>query len=208
MIVIGDSDCSCDFFELDRLISPLGEGYDYVLGSRFAGTIVPGGMPFVNRYLGNPVLTALLNSLFRLDISDARGGMRAFTRCAYERMGLQRQGMEFDSEIVIAAAQAALGATDVPITYHPRLGPSKLRRRRDGLRHLRFMFSEALFPQSRGTSSGRPLPGVAVMSGNGSVSTRANSSPRASRRRPVCPVQRSTRARQGGQPPAARPEVP
>lgn len=156
IIVIGDSDCSYDFFELHRLIDPLGEGYDYVLGSRLAGTILPGAMPPLNRYLGNPALTALLNSLFRLDTSDAHSGMRAFTRSAYERMGLQCEGMEFASEIVIAAARAGLRATEVPITYHPRLGRSKLRRWRDGLRHVRFMFSEALSSQPRGTSAVTP----------------------------------------------------
>ena len=170
IIVIGDSDCSYDFYELHRLISPLVEGYDYVLGSRLAGTILPGAMPFLNRRLGNPALTALLNSLFRLDTSDAHSGMRAFTRTAYERMGLRCEGMEFASEIVIAAAQAGLRATEVPITYHPRLGRSKLRRWRDGVRHVRFMFSQALSPQPRATSavtSNGPLPEVAVLSANG-----------------------------------------
>lgn len=143
MIVIGDSDCSYDFFELHRLIGPLLEGYDYVLGSRFTGTILPGAMPFLNRYLGNPVLTALLNSLFGLHTSDAHSGMRAFTRSAYERMGLQCEGMEFASEIVIAAARARLRVTEVPIAYHPRLGRSKLRRWRDGARHVQFMLAEA-----------------------------------------------------------------
>jgi hypothetical protein len=152
-VVIGDSDYSYDFFELHRLVGPLFEGYDYVLGSRFAGRILPGAMPFLNRYLGNPVLTALLNSLFGLDTSDAHSGMRAFTRDAFERMGLQCEGMEFASEIVIAAARARLRVTEVPITYHPRLGHSKLRRWRDGARHVRFMVAEALRPRTRGTTT-------------------------------------------------------
>jgi glycosyltransferase involved in cell wall biosynthesis len=150
IVVIGDSDYSYDFFELHRLIGPLFEGFDYVLGSRFAGTILPGAMPFLNRYLGNPVLTALLNSLFGLHTSDAHSGMRAFTRSAYERMGLRCEGMEFASEIVIAAARARLRVTEVPITYHSRLGHSKLRRWRDGARHVRFMVAEALWPKTRG----------------------------------------------------------
>ena len=98
-----------------------------------------------------------------------------------------------------------LRATDVPITYHPRLGPSKLRRWRDGLRHVRFMFSQALFPQPCGTSSG---PSPTVMSGNG---VRFNArelipsgQPETSRlSRPTVDASAS-----GGQPPAARPEVP
>ncbi len=144
VIVIGDSDYSYDFFELYRLVGPLFEGYDYVLGSRFTGTILPGAMPFLNRYVGSPVLTGMLNRLFGLDTSDAHSGMRAFTRSAYERMGLRCEGMEFASEIVIAAARAGLRVTEVPITYHPRLGDSKLRRWRDGARHVRFMLAEAL----------------------------------------------------------------
>lgn len=149
MIVIGDSDCSYDFAELPRLVGPLLEGYDYVLGSRFAGAILPGAMPFLNRYLGNPTLTALLNALFGLDTSDAHSGMRAFTRGAYERMDLRCEGMEFASEVVVAAARSGLRVTEVPITYHPRVGRSKLRRFRDGSRHVRFMLAEALVPQPR-----------------------------------------------------------
>ena len=150
MIVIGDSDCSYDFLELHTLIDPLLNGYDYVLGSRFDGTILPGAMPTLNRYLGNPVLNGVLNVLFGLDTSDAHSGMRAFTRNAYERMQLRCDGMEFASEIVIAASRAGLRVTEAPITYHPRLGDSKLHRWRDGFRHLGFMFAEALSPRPRG----------------------------------------------------------
>jgi hypothetical protein len=116
-------------------------------------------MPFLNRYLGNPVLTGLLNSLFGLDTSDAHSGMRAFTRDAFERMGLRCEGMEFASEIVIAAARADLRVTEVPITYHPRLGHSKLRRWRDGARHVRFMLTEALRPRTPTTTT--PQTGMA-----------------------------------------------
>ncbi len=166
IVVIGDSDYSYDFFELHRLVGPLLEGYDYVLGSRFAGTILPGAMPFLNRYVGNPVLTGLLNRLFGLETSDAHSGMRAFTRDAFERMGLQCDGMEFASEIVIAAARTGLRVTEVPITYHPRLGETKLRRWRDGARHVRFMLAEALWPRTRGTT---PTQHSGVVSGDGSA---------------------------------------
>lgn len=138
-IVMGDSDCSYDFSELDRFIDPLREGYDYVLGSRFAGVILPGAMPWLHRYVGNPVLTGVLNRLFGLGSSDAHSGMRAFSREAYQRMRLRAEGMEFASEIVIAAARAGLRITEVPITYYPRLGDSKLRSWPDGCRHLWFM---------------------------------------------------------------------
>jgi hypothetical protein len=138
-IIMGDSDGSYDFTQIDRLIAPLRDGYDYVLGSRFAGQILPGAMPWLHRYVGNPVLTGVLNRLFKVDSSDAHSGMRAFTSDAYRRMGLQSEGMELASEIVINAAKAGLRGTEVPITYHPREGESKLRSMRDGWRHLRYM---------------------------------------------------------------------
>jgi hypothetical protein len=137
--VVGDSDGSYDFTQIDRLVAPLREGYDYVLGSRFAGNILKGAMPWHHRYIGNPVLTGVLNRLFKVDSSDAHSGMRAFTADAYRRMALRSQGMELASEIVINAAKAGLRGTEVPITYHPREGESKLNSMRDGWRHLRFM---------------------------------------------------------------------
>ena len=110
-IIMGDSDGSYDFTQLDRLIQPLRDGdYDYVLGSRFAGKILKGAMPWTHRYIGNPVLTAVLNRLFKVDSSDAHSGMRAFTSDAYQRMALQSAGMELASEIVINAAKAGLRA--------------------------------------------------------------------------------------------------
>jgi len=138
-IIMGDSDGSYDFTQIDRLIAPLHEGYDYVLGSRFAGKILPGAMPWTHRYIGNPVLTGVLNRMFRVDSSDAHSGMRAFTSDAYRRMALRSEGMELASEIVINAMKAGLRGTEVPITYHPRQGESKLHSMRDGWRHLRFM---------------------------------------------------------------------
>ena len=138
-IVIGDSDNTYDFKELPRLIGPLRQDADLVVGSRFRGRILPGAMPWANRYLGNPVLTGMLNLLFRQRISDAHSGLRAFTRSAYDRMQLQTTGMEFASEMLIKAALSGLRVTEVPITYHPRLGASKLQRVGDAWRHIRFM---------------------------------------------------------------------
>jgi glycosyltransferase involved in cell wall biosynthesis len=138
-IVMGDADQTYDFREIDHLIAPLRAGYDYVLGSRFRGTILPGAMPWTHRYIGNPLLTLILNLLFGLKSSDAHSGLRAFTRAAYLCMGLTCPGMEFASELVVKAAQARLRVVEVPITYHPRAGSSKLRALHDGWRHLRFM---------------------------------------------------------------------
>lgn len=139
-IVMGDSDDTYDFTEIGQLVEKLREGNEYVLGSRFAGNILPGAMPWLHQYVGNPVLTGLLNFMFGLKSSDAHSGLRAFTRDAYKRMRLQTTGMEFASEMVINAARAKLKVAEVPITYYPREGESKLRSFRDGWRHLRFMF--------------------------------------------------------------------
>ena len=139
-IVMGDSDLTYDFRRLDELIAPLvGGSADYVLGSRFAGQITPGAMTFSHRYIGNPVLTRILNLFFGLRSTDAHSGLRAFTREAFELMDLRCEGMEFASEIVIKAGQGKLRVAEVPIEYHPRVGETKLRTFRDGWRHLRFM---------------------------------------------------------------------
>ena len=138
-LVMGDSDGSYDFSELHRFVALLVEGNDYVLGSRFDGEILPGAMPWLHQYIGNPVLTGVLNRFFGLHASDAHSGMRAFTREAYDRLGVATEGMEFASEIVINAAHAGLKVAETPITYHPRIGESKLHSFRDGWRHLRFM---------------------------------------------------------------------
>ena len=139
-IVMGDSDDTYDFREVGSLIKPLQEdGAEYVMGSRFAGTILPGAMPWLHQYIGNPVLTKVLNVMFGLKASDCHTGYRAFTREAYEKMRLRTTGMEFASEMVINAAKAKLKVAEVPIIYYPRGGESKLRSFRDGWRHLRFM---------------------------------------------------------------------
>jgi hypothetical protein len=98
-------------------------------------------MPLHHRYLGNPVLTGILNLFFRAGISDAHCGMRAFTKEAYARLRLKTGGMEFASEMVIRAAQEGLKITEIPTTLHKdgRDRPPHLRSFRDGWRHLRFM---------------------------------------------------------------------
>jgi hypothetical protein len=139
IIVMGDSDDSYDFTALPDIVRPLNEGADYVLGSRFAGQIRSGAMTWSHRYVGNPVLTRLLNLLFKLKVSDAHSGFRAFTRGALDTMALQCEGMEFASEIVVKAARADLRVAEVPITYSRRIGESKLNSLKDGWRHLRFL---------------------------------------------------------------------
>lgn len=138
-IIMADSDNTYDLSEIGRFLEPLRGGCDLVMGSRFKGTILPGAMPWLHRYLGNPVLTGLLNRLFHTHVSDAHCGLRGLTRAAAERMQLRTLGMEFASEMVIRAAQEKMQIAEVPITYYPRVGQSKLRSLSDGWRHLRFM---------------------------------------------------------------------
>ena len=138
-IIIGDSDDTYDFTDLERFIEPLHNGYDLVMGSRFKGEILPGAMSWSHRYIGNPILSGILRWFFKTDISDAHCGMRAFTRDAYDKMALQTTGMEFASEMVVKAVQEDLKIYEVPITYYPREGESKLSSFRDAWRHLRFM---------------------------------------------------------------------
>jgi glycosyltransferase involved in cell wall biosynthesis len=140
-IVMGDSDNQFDFGEIDRLIAPLHDGYDMVMGNRFAGKAVPGAMPWHHRYIGNPVLSGILNLFFNIGIHDAHCGMRAVTREALDRMHLQTTGMEFASEMLINASKAGLRITEVPVTLYPRAEgtEAKLQSFRDGWRHLRFM---------------------------------------------------------------------
>ena len=139
-IVMGDGDNTYDFMDIPRLLEPLKRGEaDLVLGSRFKGEIKKGAMPWHHRYIGNPLLTKILNLLFKIRVSDAHCGMRAFTREAYEKMNLKAGGMEFASEMIIEAVRKNLRIKEVPITYYPRILPSKLHSFSDGWRHLRFM---------------------------------------------------------------------
>ena len=140
-IVIADSDDSYDFTEIGKFIEPLRQGADMVMGTRLKGNIKKGAMPWLHRYIGNPVLTGILNLFYRSGISDAHCGMRSFTKDAYYRMNLQTTGMEFASEMVIKATKAKLKIEEIPITLHPdgRSGTPHLRSFRDGWRHLRFM---------------------------------------------------------------------
>lgn len=141
LLIMADADDSYDLTDLERFISGLRAGADLVMGSRRRGTIEPGAMPWLHRWIGNPMLSGILNLLFRANVSDAHCGMRAFTKDAYQRMQLQTTGMEFASEMVIKAALGNMRIAEIPITLHPdgRSRPPHLRSFRDGWRHLRFM---------------------------------------------------------------------
>jgi len=96
-------------------------------------------MPWLHRYIGNPILTKILNMLFKTNLSDVHSGMRGISRKGYEKLDMRSEGMEYASEMIIEAARKKLRITEVPISYYPRQTPSKLHSWGDGWRHLRFM---------------------------------------------------------------------
>jgi len=140
-VILGDSDDSYDFSELGAFLDRLRKGDALVMGNRFEGRILPGAMPPLHRYLGNPVLSALGRLFFRSPVGDFHCGLRAVNRAAYDVIAPTTSGMEYASEMVIKATLAGLPISEVPIVLHPdgRSRPPHLRSWRDGWRHLRFM---------------------------------------------------------------------
>ncbi|MGO9922261.1 MAG: glycosyltransferase family 2 protein [Isosphaeraceae bacterium] len=140
-IIMGDSDDSYDFTALAPFVEQLRAGYDLVMGNRFRGGIRPGAMPWLHRYVGNPVLTGILNLFFHSPIGDAHCGLRGFRKDSCARLSLAAPGMEFASEMVVKATLSHQKIAEVPIVLHPdgRDRPPHLRSFRDGWRHLRFM---------------------------------------------------------------------
>lgn len=137
-IVMADADLTYDFNEIPRFVAELQDGAQLVMGDRM-DNIHPGAMPWLHRYVGNPVLSGVLNLFFRTGIRDAHCGMRALRRDVLPALDLRATGMEFASEMVIRAAKEGLAIREFPIEYHPRGGESKLSSFRDGWRHLRFL---------------------------------------------------------------------
>jgi hypothetical protein len=140
-VIMGDADDSYALDELGPFIDELRAGADLVMGNRFSGTIEPGAMPFLHRYLGNPVLSFVGRRLFDVPIGDFHCGMRGFRRSAILELDLRTTGMEFASEMVVKASLAELDIREVPTTLRPdgRSRPPHLRTWRDGWRHLRFL---------------------------------------------------------------------
>jgi glycosyltransferase involved in cell wall biosynthesis len=138
-IVMGDADETYPLQELGPFVDKLEAGDDLVIGSRFEGTIHGDAMPFLNRFVGNPILTGMLNLFFGVKVSDAHCGMRAIRRDALPKLELHSTGMEFASEMVFKAYRRGLIVSEIPIDYYPRVGESKLNRFGDAWRHVRFM---------------------------------------------------------------------
>lgn len=145
IIVMGDGDDSYDWAAIAPFVRRIQEGYDLVIGNRFKGGILPGAMPPLHRYLGNPVLSAITRLAFGVKVGDVHCGMRAFTKGAFARLRMGTPGMEFATEMVANAAHQGLRVSEVPTRLYPdKRGRSPhLRTFRDGWRHLRFILTHA-----------------------------------------------------------------
>lgn len=143
-VLIGDADDSYDFLELGKFVTALRKGAELVQGCRLpsgGGTVLPNAMPWLHRYLGNPLFSFLARWWFRAPIHDIYCGLRGFTRELYDRLEQRCTGMEFATEMVIKASLGGARIAEVPITLHPdgrRSHPPHLRTWRDGWRTLRF----------------------------------------------------------------------
>ena len=140
-VIMGDADDSYDFENLDSMIERLRAGDQLVMGNRFKGGIAKGAMPFLHRYLGNPVLSFLGRLFFKIPVGDFHCGLRGFSREAILALGLKSPGMEFASEMVVKAALNGLVMAETPTTLKPdgRTRAPHLKTWRDGWRHLRFL---------------------------------------------------------------------
>ncbi len=140
-VLMADCDDSYDVTQLADFVRPLRDSADLVMGNRFRGEIRRDAMPFLHRYLGNPVLTWVGRLFFRSNCGDFHCGMRAFRKDAIDRMDLRSTGMEFASEMVVKASLFGMNVAEVPTTLSPdgRSRSPHLRTWRDGWRHLRFL---------------------------------------------------------------------
>jgi glycosyltransferase involved in cell wall biosynthesis len=163
IIVVADGDGSYDLANITPFLIALSAGADLVVGNRFRGGIQQGAMPWQNKYLGTPVLTALVRLVFGARLGDVNCGLRACTRTAFEAISPRTPGMEFASEMIARAALAGLTLVEVPTVLRPdgRDRPPHLRPWRDGWRHLRSLVALRL----RTWYAGRAKAGVPVAAG-------------------------------------------
>ncbi len=138
-LIFADGDGSYDFRETNYFFDKLLNGYDLVIGSRLNGKIEKNAMPFLHRYFGTPIINFLFRIFFKQKVSDINSGFRGITKKAFDKLRLYSTGMEFASEMLYKACKSGLRITEVPVTYHRRIGQSKLSSFRDAWRHLKFM---------------------------------------------------------------------
>lgn len=168
-VIMGDADDSYDFSQLMPFVERLRQGSDLVMGNRFRGGVAPGAMPFLHKYLGNPVLSFLGRLFFGVNARDFHCGLRGFDRARILELGLSTPGMEFASEMVVKASLARYDISEVPTTLKPdgRSRPPHLRTWRDGWRHLRFLLLYSPRWLFLVPGAALFLAGVAVMLGIG-----------------------------------------
>jgi hypothetical protein len=140
---MGDADDSYALDDLKLFVSKLDQGFELVMGNRFQGGVAPGAMPWLHKYLGNPILSWIGRLFFKVPIGDFHCGLRAFRTSSIRSLNLRATGMEFASEMVVKASLNGLRITEVPTTLKPdgRSRPPHLRTWRDGWRHLVFLLA-------------------------------------------------------------------
>lgn len=144
-VIMGDADDSYDFLHLMPFVEKLREGYDLVMGDRFAGGIEEGAMPWSHKYIGNPVLSFIGRLFYKSKIRDFHCGLRGYNRESMLNLHLQTTGMEYASEMVVKSELNGLKIAEVPTTLSKdgRSRPPHLRSFRDGWRHLKFLLMYA-----------------------------------------------------------------
>lgn len=137
-VIFGDADASYDFSYIPRFFALLEEGNDLVIGSRMTGVMEQGAMPLLHRYVGTPILTLLINSIYGLHISDSNSGMRGLRASAYKQLSLKSDGMEYVSEMLIRASFLRMKIAEFPMDFFKdkRSKPPHLRTWRDGMRNM------------------------------------------------------------------------
>jgi glycosyltransferase involved in cell wall biosynthesis len=116
-VVMGDADCTYDFRELGAFVQAFHDGNEFVMGSRWRGSVEPGSMPGLHRYFGTPLTTWILNRVYGSEFSDIHCGMRGITRDALERMDITSQSWEYASEMVLKSVHMGLRTTEVPVRF-------------------------------------------------------------------------------------------
>jgi len=139
IIVMGDADLTYPFEMTPLFIKEVLKGYEFVIGDRLNDMMEDDAMPALHKYIGNPLLSKMLNILFKGNIRDTHCGMRAIRREALEKLDLKAPGMEFAIEMVIEALEKNLKIKQIPIPYRRREGEAKLSSFKDGWRHIKYM---------------------------------------------------------------------
>lgn len=143
IIILADADGTYDLRQLRPLIDPLAEGYDMVVGNRLKGKMAENAMPWLHRYIGNPLLGAIIGLAAGRRFGDCLSGLRAFRKEGWYRMSPRSPGFELETEICLRAGRHKLKVCDVPVPYGVRVTPSKLSALRDGWRIVRFILVDS-----------------------------------------------------------------